>query len=241
MNNTTKNEGNLFVQILIFIAYLLWYLVIFAVFQASVLSGLEVGKAVTALVISAALTWWFSYQITKSIRKVQPDFQFKFNNLLNGRNLLMLLVILIAMNAVNIGITLAENHILGLASTGTTSNQAFLDYLSSAQGMQSLVLSTIFYVLLAPVAEELLYRGLFLAYFDRFNAFWIGPVLSALIFTFGHWTNSSSVLKMFLDAGTYLVMGLVLAFLYKKTGKLSNSVAVHGVNNLLSQVFSHML
>lgn len=83
-------------------------------------------------------------------------------------------------------------------------------------------------VLLTPIAEELIFRGVLTNLFFKPNQFWPKLILSGVVFSMGHMsTNLISFL-------IYFYMGMVLAFLYQKTGNIRLSIGLHGFNNLIA-------
>jgi membrane protease YdiL (CAAX protease family) len=81
-------------------------------------------------------------------------------------------------------------------------------------------------VLLAPVAEELLFRGCMFGRFRRHGYVASGAVISALLFSLAHgvWPLLPA----------YFGVGLMLAWLYHRTGSLWPSIAVHFLNNVVA-------
>lgn len=86
-------------------------------------------------------------------------------------------------------------------------------------------------ILLAPVSEELLFRGLMLRALVRRFAFWVAAALSALLFTAAHidayvlWPRAVSI----------FLTGLVLAVLARSRG-LPAAVTAHAVVNAVVAV-----
>lgn len=80
--------------------------------------------------------------------------------------------------------------------------------------------------ILAPLAEELFFRGiLFRAYLDTKGPL-VAYALSSLIF---------SLLHLNLQAAPALfVLGLLLAWLYRRTGSLTPAIIAHGFNNAIA-------
>lgn len=83
-------------------------------------------------------------------------------------------------------------------------------------------------VLFTPFAEEYIFRGVVTNLFFNANQFWPKVILSGFVFSLGH--SSSNVISFLI----YFYMGGVLAFLYLKTGKIHNSIMLHGFNNLIA-------
>jgi len=84
-------------------------------------------------------------------------------------------------------------------------------------------------VLLAPVAEELVFRGILLrALRHRFSAGWSG-LISALAFALAHLALDPDAVAA---VPALFVVGLVLAAMVRATGRLSFAVGVHFGFNL---------
>lgn len=91
-------------------------------------------------------------------------------------------------------------------------------------------------VILAPVAEECLFRGLlFRAIYERHPA--LAWIISPIAFSAVHLLAYANLY----DAGTmalaflqYLPAGMALCFAYKATGSILSPMLVHGVINLIS-------
>jgi membrane protease YdiL (CAAX protease family) len=83
--------------------------------------------------------------------------------------------------------------------------------------------------LLAPLAEELYFRGLLHRWFwARFvHRPWLRVALSALVFAVGHFDSPGVVASSFF-------LGVLCALVYERTRSLWLSIAVHAVNNSLA-------
>jgi membrane protease YdiL (CAAX protease family) len=83
--------------------------------------------------------------------------------------------------------------------------------------------------LLAPLAEELYFRGLIHRWFwARFpDRLWPRLAASSALFALGHFDSVGVVASSFF-------LGLVCAWVYERTRSLWLSVAVHAVNNTLA-------
>ncbi|KRM60275.1 abortive infection protein [Paucilactobacillus vaccinostercus DSM 20634] len=97
-----------------------------------------------------------------------------------------------------------------------------------ANNMMVMVVFGLSTVLLTPIAEELIFRGVLTNLFFKPNQFWPKLILSGFVFSIGH--MSTTVISFLI----YFYMGMVLAFLYQKTGQLKLSIALHGLNNLIA-------
>jgi len=87
----------------------------------------------------------------------------------------------------------------------------------------------------APVAEEFFYRGLFFrALRDRYN-FWVGAIGSGLLFGLSH-SGAGDLAEILLLQIAIGVFGVVLAALYEWRGSLGANVAAHAAFNLVTVV-----
>lgn len=108
----------------------------------------------------------------------------------------------------------------------TANNQAIIDTMSGSPIVSVLVCFSA--VCLTPFAEELIFRGLFMNLFFNARDFWLPILLSGLVFTLVH--ASSNIISYLI----YFYMGCVLAYVYRSTGNLTNSIGIHLINNLVS-------
>jgi membrane protease YdiL (CAAX protease family) len=83
-------------------------------------------------------------------------------------------------------------------------------------------------VIVTPIVEELVFRGMVFSLFFNSNQAWIKIILSALLFSSGHESNTIFGFLM------YAFTGIVLGFVYWKSGKLQNSIALHAVINIVA-------
>ncbi|QIG37189.1 Membrane-bound protease, CAAX family [Ligilactobacillus salivarius] len=86
------------------------------------------------------------------------------------------------------------------------------------------ILMTILVVVLVPITEELLYRGVFTSFFFKNQPFW-QVAMSGVIFGLMHSSTN------FISALVYVTMGWILAYVYVHTKNLSNSLTLHILNN----------
>ena len=102
---------------------------------------------------------------------------------------------------------------------------------ASAPRMTALIV-----VLLAPFVEEVLFRGLVFGNLRRKSAA-VGYVVSCLLFALLHVWQFAVVnrdVTYFLLMLQYLVPGLVLAWVYDRTGTLWTSIGLHAAANALA-------
>ena len=81
---------------------------------------------------------------------------------------------------------------------------------------------------LTPVAEELIFRGILTNLFFKPTRLWPKVILSGVVFSSAH---ASTTIVSFL---LYCFMGMVLAYVYRKTGNIKNSMLIHALNNAVA-------
>lgn len=81
-------------------------------------------------------------------------------------------------------------------------------------------------VIVAPFAEELIFRGFMLPAFAQRFGFLAGALITSLLFGLAHLQVNVGIL-------TFL-MGMLLAWLYKKTGSLWPAILFHSLKNLVA-------
>lgn len=94
-------------------------------------------------------------------------------------------------------------------------------------------------VILAPVAEEVLHRGLVFGALYEKNP-WVAYILSALLFAAIHvvqYIGLYSPVYVAVALVQYLPAGLVFAWSYRKGGCILAPIAIHIINNLLAFCF----
>lgn len=108
----------------------------------------------------------------------------------------------------------------------TTQNQALLG------GVHPLLLFVLA-VIVAPIVEEIVFRGLIMK--RTFDNSYLGIAISSILFALLHLPT---------DIGSwvlYLGMGLVLGIVYWKTEKLEHVIMIHFLNNGLSVLLMQLL
>lgn len=119
---------------------------------------------------------------------------------------------------------LALNNVLGLLHISDYS--ASYEQIRETFYMGEFFTEFVAVCLLAPLAEELLYRGIVYKRAKFFFGVWPGIVISSVLFGIVHMN-----LVQFVYAA---VFGILLGFFVEKTGKLHSAVAAHAAANLTS-------
>lgn len=108
-----------------------------------------------------------------------------------------------------------------------TANNQLIGHMMSSNHLVLIIMS-IAAVILNPIAEELIFRGVVMNFCFSDDSFWLPIILSGVLFTLEH---SSTTLVSYL---IYFYLGALFAFIYRKTGNLSNTILLHAFNNLVA-------
>ena len=102
--------------------------------------------------------------------------------------------------------------------------------LGADEGALGTIVAGLLIVCVAPVTEEVFFRGFMFNGLRRGTSFAVAALVSAAIWGVFHYTGEGSwgvVLQL-------TVFGIVLAWLYERTGSVYPTIAVHGFNNSLA-------
>lgn len=83
-------------------------------------------------------------------------------------------------------------------------------------------------VIVAPIAEEVIFRGLFLFDGAKLETSWIRVLISAALFALVHRPNNIPAVY------SYFAMGLMFSYASKRTQSVEASIVYHFLNNLLA-------
>lgn len=106
-----------------------------------------------------------------------------------------------------------------MESLGVDAVQDSVKLLQTATDPTVLILMAVAAVLVAPVCEELVFRGYLYPVMKKFAGPWVAAICSGLIFAAAH-GSLAALLPLF-------IFGIVLAVLYEKTGSIWAPMAVH--------------
>ncbi|MCL2368478.1 MAG: CPBP family intramembrane metalloprotease [Oscillospiraceae bacterium] len=118
-------------------------------------------------------------------------------------------------------------------------NQDAVEYIVG----QSFLASFLLAVILAPIVEEILFRGLIFAPLRKKNRF-LAYAVSSIAFGFLHIAVSllwGFTPELFLVMLLYVPAGLVLAWVYEKSGNIWTAILLHGFMNLVSILLMRLL
>jgi membrane protease YdiL (CAAX protease family) len=88
-------------------------------------------------------------------------------------------------------------------------------------------------VLLAPVAEEVLFRGILFQGLRAQGGFWLAAVVSAALFTLAHLGEDGGWFAIGIIASGIFPLGLVFAALVERRGSLLVSIVAHASYNAI--------
>ncbi len=139
----------------------------------------------------------------------------------------------------------AQNYLLiGLAAMGTVIGLNLLfeliGFTEKSQAYQAVaedqysayfLIGILCYGVIAPIAEELLFRGVLFAYMRRFLGVRAALLVSALIFGVYHGNPVQGVYAF--------LMGCLIAYSYEYFGTFAMPIAVHMVSNILSYCLTY--
>jgi membrane protease YdiL (CAAX protease family) len=116
------------------------------------------------------------------------------------------------------------------ALVDTAGAQTTLDDLGTRAGAALLVAGALVTVTLAPVTEELFFRGLIFGSLRRSMPPLAAAMVISLVFGALHFTGGRSALVV----GPLVVLGVVFCLLYQYTKTLFAPIALHAVNNAIA-------
>lgn len=122
---------------------------------------------------------------------------------------------------------------IAVSHQSTTQNDQAIQTLLGNHNPNIAVMTIAMGVFFAPLAEELLFRGVLMNMFFK-NRFWPSVILSGLVFGLSHSNNTWT------GALLYVALGAILAFIYKKTNNLKITLMLHFLNNAPMLIYLFM-
>jgi membrane protease YdiL (CAAX protease family) len=95
----------------------------------------------------------------------------------------------------------------------------------------TLVLMLFGVVILSPILEELVFRGILMDTVFQPTAKWLPIIVSGGLFSLGHAPGFNIFFILI-----YFEMGFFMAYVYKKTGNIKVDIVMHMINNLISSL-----
>jgi membrane protease YdiL (CAAX protease family) len=133
----------------------------------------------------------------------------------------------VAMYAATIGVAQIQ-----YALTRQKPEEAATSLFASAHDPALLISFSLLAVIVAPFMEELIFRGFAFNALARYAPVWAAALLSGLLFGYAHVVSQPSI-SAFLPLAA---SGIVLAYVYQRSGSLTASMLTHGLFNLVNVV-----
>jgi membrane protease YdiL (CAAX protease family) len=105
---------------------------------------------------------------------------------------------------------------------------------NNVHGAGDIILTFISLVILPPIAEEIIFRGLIYTNLRKKMTMWVAAVVTSLLFAAGHLPEGGSAGPLYIAAIDTFSLSLVLVYLREKTGGLYASMTLHGLKNLIA-------
>lgn len=102
-------------------------------------------------------------------------------------------------------------------------------FIQRPHGTTLLLLALLVTAVAAPICEEIFFRGMLFRLLRRRMPLSAAVVLSAIAFGLAHASPAISWALL----PVFVYMGIVLAAVYARTGRLTNTILLHGLNNAL--------
>ena len=112
-----------------------------------------------------------------------------------------------------------------------------LVFVQRPNGIGLLLLALLVTAVAAPICEEIFFRGMLFRLLRSRIPLWSAVVVSAIAFGLAH--ASPAVSPALLPS--FIFMGIVLALVYVRTGWLTNTILLHGLNNAIVTVLAFNL
>ncbi|MCL0330230.1 CPBP family intramembrane glutamic endopeptidase [Apilactobacillus xinyiensis] len=134
-----------------------------------------------------------------------------------------------------VGISLIIEFILSfmnitIYNQNISNNQKSIDSIMG-QNTVTLILMLFGAIILSPILEELVFRGILMDTVFQPTAKWLPIIVSGGLFSLGH----SPGFNIFFIL-TYFEMGFFMAYVYQKTGNIKANIAMHMMNNFIASI-----
>jgi membrane protease YdiL (CAAX protease family) len=107
---------------------------------------------------------------------------------------------------------------------------------NGAHGAGDLIITFISLVILPPIAEEIIFRGLIYTGLKKKLPFWGAAIATSALFAAGHLPEGGSAGPLYVAAIDTFTLSLVLVYLREKTGGLWAGMTLHALKNCIAFV-----
>lgn len=213
--------------VLILLNYFLGYLIIYPIIGSIITLFMTQGEEVLSeniliviTIFTTVTTYFLAYPLFKAESNVVENQKWKKI----GKTFFFMYVTMLVLNPL----------IAWLTQTSDSQNQLII-----IDGIQQAPFYVILSALImAPVVEEIVFRGVLYRKIRNVNRYVVAVFISA--FSFGFLHVLQSVLEQnwidFPFIIVYIALGLFFVKIYEETGKLSNAILLHFINNLIGVV-----
>ena len=135
-------------------------------------------------------------------------------------------------SAVLVGVTYLATFVVTVvwaALLGVSTKEKLLEQLGANEATSLLLLSAALTCVVAPVSEEILFRGFIFSALRKWRGPWIAAVLDGLMFGAVHAASAPAA-----DLVPLAVLGFALCLLFRATGSLYPCIATHSLNNSIA-------
>lgn len=94
----------------------------------------------------------------------------------------------------------------------------------------SFAIMPVYAVIIAPIAEEIVYRKIIFSFLSKYMNFWVASGISSIIYALGHFN-----LNRFIG---YFITGMIFCYFYKKSQSILPTIAAHCSINFVSLLVS---
>ena len=133
------------------------------------------------------------------------------------------------LNPVRIGLALVLEYLLTGSLNGLMQSARLQIFAPGGFSWGAFIVTLVMAGFLAPVSEELFFRGALYTWFRQRTGLWVSIIASSVLFALGHADTFAVVITSF-------ILGAVNALVFERTRSLWASIAIHVVNNSLSVV-----
>ncbi|MCJ1655362.1 type II CAAX endopeptidase family protein [Staphylococcus sp. NRL 16/872] len=219
--------GNTFVNILIFIGWLLLaqipVVLMIYIMGLSAHMDLITGTLASLLfLLFTGVIIWLVRRYYKSHTYEQPKKFTKKDVAINIGWAILLRIIVIGMSQLMFVVTGSRQTQNDKMLLGDMNGQANMEQLPQVFPLIVFALTISF---IAPYLEELIYRGIFKETLFKRSRFWLPFIISSIIFASQHGTTN------WVAALMYLMMGMIFYLAYHRRGNVRDSMMVHMIHN----------
>jgi membrane protease YdiL (CAAX protease family) len=112
---------------------------------------------------------------------------------------------------------------------------------NNVHGNNELILTFISLVILPPIAEEIIFRGLAYTSLKKAMPVWTAAIVTSLLFAAGHLAEGGSSGPLYIAAIDTFSLSLVLVAIREKTGRLWGGMTLHALKNFIAFAFLYHL